>query len=281
METLYTPRDGAAEILGERQNDSALITRVEEFLDNELPADTLKADKISAHLARYLPDVSRESLLFAEQASEDGFDQILWAGYRGDRYVSSNSQKSSLVKPTLLFAKGQRRRMPIVEPMQRRGGIGDLTTIYGESLLEYYQNMREIVFVRRGQADLSDATFDMTNWYRSQAIRFGWQENDPNLSRYYYKAIMALITVFAVLYKQNPYNNPSPNAPRQFTELMIRPAFTEVEKALGVRPIIVAMDYTEGLDETDLTFLPDDQQRILVEQGSRALKSAILDGRND
>jgi hypothetical protein len=277
MSILYTPRENAAEIIGERQQDSALVTRVMEYLGGELPTNRLMVGRTSAYLARYLPDVSTESLVFANQSRTDGFEQILWAGYGGDNYLSSSQQKAALVKPPFVLAKGQRRRPSIVTLENRDGAIGELATIYGETLMEYYQNLRQIVFARRGDSDLAGNTFDMTKWYRSQACRFGWTENDPKPSRYYYRAIMAMTTVFAALYKQNPYNNPAARSSQRFTDGVIMPAYREVASTLGVRPVIVAMDFQAALDDTDLTFLSDEQQKILIEQGSGSLKSAIME----
>jgi hypothetical protein len=281
MENLYTPRQDAAEIIGERQQDSVLVTRVQEYLGGELPSTKLKLGQVSTYLARYIPDASRQSMVFAERAQVDGFGQILWAGYQGDKFKTANGEKTALAKMPMNLAKGQYRYGNIVEPELRNGGLGELPTKFGYSLAEYYQYLRKVVFAENGVDDLADSIFDMTEWYLAQARRFGWDGGSERLAPYYYRAIMALLTVYAALYDVDN-SGTSQQRNINFTNDVMYQSAAEVEKVLGARPVIVALEPRNDWNDTDLQFLSPDDQKVLVEQGSRALidkKYGILEVR--
>ncbi|MDR3125636.1 MAG: hypothetical protein LBU20_00975 [Candidatus Nomurabacteria bacterium] len=270
MKEMYTPRARAAEIIGERQQDSTLTTRVQEYLGGELPTAKLAIGRVSTYLARYVPDASQQSLEFADQAATDGFEQILWASYLGDQFKTANSEKTALTKAPMNFAKGQYQYANIVPPERREGKLGELQTKFGYSLPEYYQYLRRVVLGENGQADLADSAFDMTDWYCAQAKRFGWDGQSANLAPYYYRAIMALLTVYAALYDvDNSGTDKARNI--DFTNNVMYRSAVEVERTLGVKPVVVALETRPDWDDTDLRFLTTQEKDILLNQGSQAL----------
>lgn len=94
----------------------------------------------------------------------------------------------------------------------------------------------------------------MTDWYRFQAPRFGWESG--NLAAYYYPATMALASTLGVLYEDF---DGGPNAGNGdlagFMDQVVYPAIGKVTQDIGVAPVIVQLPYREGMNETGLEFL--------------------------
>ena len=247
----------ALDILEERRDNLSLRERVAEYLGNILPDDSLILGQPAAILARYVPRATGEDLVFAEIAQEAGFNPY-WASYKADKFTTRNPEKVETIRPPIWWQKGQRTRTWVVEPDKRSGGIGELQTIYGNSSSDYQRNLREAVFTEKGMATLLDNCFDMGDWYKSQAPRFGYETG--NLAPFYYPATMALATMFGALYEDfDGGPNASSGDLASFRNNVVYPAIDKVEKDLGLKPIIVRMPFQGGMNETNLSFLDDEQ----------------------
>jgi len=121
MSELYTAREVAAEILGERQQDTRLMDRVRGYLGNYVPDSRLELPSNIAYLARYVPRATVEDRLFADQAREDGLIPY-WASYVDDRFTTRNPEKVATVRPSIDWSNGQKTRSWVVEPDKRVGG---------------------------------------------------------------------------------------------------------------------------------------------------------------
>lgn len=272
MNELYTPRQAAVEIIGERMNDRALTTRLMEYLGGDLPDDFPESDTPIAYTAPYLAGGTVWERNFAIQARRDGFEP--WtATYERDMYVNSNGSKVAALRPTLLLPKGQQTKQWVVRPSDREGCIGAIPTIFGSSedpgqqdtVSDYQRGLRTIVFDDAGLTG-GDNIFDMSRWYADQARRFGY-ESGPNKAPAYYNAIMALVAVRAALYDQ-VY---SAGKMTPFTQKVMGPAYDTACKALGVSPVIVEQVGLDNMNVTDLRFLSDEEAVVLRNVGSRAL----------
>lgn len=274
MTDFYTPPQVASAILAERQTDERLVEKAKRFLGGNLPSTELQIGRKIAFLARYVPRATAEDLLFAKVAEDDGFEAY-WASYLDDRYTERNPEKVATVRPTLLLPKGQRTRSWVVERAQRCGGVGRLQTRFGYSAEAYQQGLREVIFGSRAASNLVMNTFDMGSWYRQQAERFGYEQG--NLAPYYYPALMALTTVFGVLYEDF---NGGPNAGNgdlaRFTREVVTPAYDRVRDVLGVTPLVVQMPYMEGMGDTDVRFLEPEQVVQLQQTGSRTIEPVTM-----
>lgn len=274
MNTIYTPKEAALEILSERRSDPDIRGRVMEYLGGSVPAACFLSDQPLAFLARYVPRATDEDRLFADEARSAGLIPY-WASYVEDRYTVRNPEKVETIRPPIRWQKGQRTRQWVVEPENRAGSIGELETIYGYSSCDYQQGLRGLVFARDGNQDIQDNTFDMTSWYRDQAPRFGYEGG--NLAAFYYPATMALATTMGVLYEDF---DGGPNASNgdlaKFMRAVVRPAIDKVTSDLGLAPIIVRLPYIDKLNETGLEFLGADEGKAFRAIGSRAVLSAKI-----
>ena len=276
MKNIYTPKEAAFEMIMERRENLALREKVVQYLGERLFAACFFADTPPAFLARYVPRATDEDRLFADEAREAGFTPY-WSSYLADRYTVRNPEKVQTIRPPIRWAKGQRTRQWVVIPEERNGGIGGLNTIFGYTSAEYQNGVRELVLTNDGDKELTENTFDMTDWYRFQAPRFGWESG--NLATYYYPATMALASVFGVLYEDF---DGGPNAGNgdlaAFRDSVVYPAIAKVTQDLGVNPVIVQLPYRESMGETGLEFLDSDTAELVRTLGSKAAASDRIGG---
>lgn len=271
MKDIYTPREAALETIMERRNDPELREKVEQYLGERLPAACFFADMPPAFLARYVPRATDEDRLFADEAREAGFAPY-WSSYLADRYTTRNPEKVQTIRPPIRWTKGQRTRQWVVAPEDRSGGIGELNTVFGYTSAEYQQAVRELVLANDGNEELAGNTFDMTDWYKFQAPRFGWESG--NLAAYYYPATMALASTFGVLYEDFEGGPSAGNGDlTAFRNQVVYPAIDKVTRDLGIAPIIVQLPYREGMNETGLEFLDYDTATTMRTLGSKAIIS--------
>lgn len=271
MKDIYTPKEAALETIMERRNNLELREKVIQYLGECVPATCFLADTPPAFLARYVPRGTDEDRLFADEAREAGLVPY-WSSYLSDRYTTRNPEKVQTIRPPIRWAKGQRTRQWVVAPEERMGGIGELSTVFGYTSAEYQGGVRELVFANDGNEELAGNNFDMTDWYKLQAPRFGWESG--NLAAYYYPATMALASTFGVLYEDF---DGGPNAGNgdlaTFMNQVVYPAINRVEEDLGVSPVIVQLPYREGMNETGLEFLDNDTAMTMRRLGSKAIVS--------
>ena len=279
MKDIYTSAEAALNTLEERRSSNSIRERVAEYLGNILPDDSLALGQPAAILARYVPRATGEDIAFAEVTQEAGFKPY-WASYKADKFTIRNPEKVETIRPPIWWQKGQRTRSWVVEPGKRNGGTGELQTIYGNSSSDYQRNLRQAVFADRGMTTLLDNCFDMGDWYNSQAPRFGYETG--NLAPFYYLATMALVTTFGALYEDfdgGPNANSGDLA--SFRNNVVYPAIDKVEKDLGLKPMIVRMPFQSGMNETDLSFLDDEQATQFKNKGFATPASVKVGGSNE
>ncbi|HSX33584.1 MAG TPA: hypothetical protein VLF91_04580 [Candidatus Saccharimonadales bacterium] len=270
MKDIYTPAGAALEIMQERRSQTSIKDEVARYLGGALPADCLDRKEPVAMLARYVARATEEDRVFAEAAQQAGFVPY-WSTYWGDRFTTRNPEKVETIRPPIRWQKGQKTRSWVVEPAKRDGGIGELETLYRCSSSEYQQAIREIVFANDGSPELVANEFDMGDWYKAQAPRFGYASG--NLAPYYYPATMALATAFCVLYEDfDGGPNASSGDLAAFRNQVVYPAFERVEQELGIKPLVVRLPFAERMNETDLSLLDQDQAEQFRTYGPRAVQ---------
>lgn len=279
MNDIYTPPQQAFDIIGERRMDTALLKKASEFLGGVLPADCFEVNgeglAPTAILARYVPRATGEDIIFADMARDVGFIPQ-WATYLADRYTIRNAEKVSTIRPIVRWPKGQRTKRWVVGQKDRVGGIGYMPTIFGCTSADYQQGIREIVFNENVSNDIVNNTFDLTEWYRLQSARFGYESG--NLAPFYYPALMGLVAVYGVLYEDFDGGPSSSNGDlAMFMQQVVKPAIGMVEERLGVKPMIVRLPYQKGMNETNLAFLSPEEAQIVQQMGSKALLSARME----
>lgn len=272
MKDIYVPEEAAIEVLESRRQDPQLRSLVAEYLGGLFPAACFEQKCPVAILARYVPRATGEDRFFAETAQNAGFVPF-WASYKADRFTTRNPEKVETIRPPIRWGKGQKTRGWVVEPENRQGGIGVLDTVYGYSSTCYQRGIRQLVFGNEGMGGLVDSTFDMGDWYRAQATRFGY--SGGNLAPSYYPALMALATTFGAMYEDFD-GGPNAGDLMSFRQAVVYPAIEKVKNDLGLSPVIVRLPFRQGMNETDLSFLDNDDAVRFRTAGSLSLQSAIV-----
>lgn len=266
MKKIYMSPEQALETITERKSNPEIRVRVARYLGDVLPDPCFEELAAPALLMRYVPRGTGEDRIFAETASLAGFTPV-WASYVADRFTTRNPEKVETIRPPIRWAKGQRTRSWVVEPEERQGGVGELTTIYGNNSADYQKELRNIVFENDGCSDLIGNSFDMGSWYALQAKRFGYESG--SLARYYYPASLALATTFYAMYEDF---DGGPNAGNgdlaQFRQEVLYLAIEKVKNDLDLSPVIVQMPYQPGMNETDLSFLDKEDAENLKRYGT-------------
>ncbi len=267
----YTPLDEAAETIRERWQDETLQARLATFLGDEIPDGPFESSN-SAIFAEYIARPTGKDLCFAYDAIAAGLVPW-WLTYTQDRFVTTNPKKVGMLRPQLAMPKGQNTRSWVVPAGSRSGRIGLCPTIFEDmpTIVDFWDELRRFIMPRNGLGDRMGNVRDISHWYRNQAFRRG-ATNEQSLAGYYYPAIMGLYATRAVLFSDfDKYPD--------FKASIAMPAFTAAAEALGVEPVVVqwqspgtvpALDGSREInsDQTDLTWLSDEQVKVFRETGS-------------
>jgi hypothetical protein len=273
MSEFYTDPNAAREIIGNRMADTQLNYKLAEFLGGSLPEAVVKLGEPTAVLARYVPSAREEDTAFIDIAEEAGMIPA-WASYRQDQYVSANPEKTGTLRPAINFSDSDRTRSWIVAKDDRKEGqpIGEMPTIYGYSVMDYHEAIRELAMGQVSSSAYIGNTFDFSDWYKEQAIKNGWDPNsNDKASEAYYPAAMAAAAVrYALL--EDFHDGPNANNGRldTFRKNIVYPAIAQVQEELGVSPIIVRIPYQSGMGDINLRFRDKAETNTFKTKGPRA-----------
>lgn len=157
----------------------------------------------------------------------------------------------------MIINKGQRIRPWIVEEAEKQGVVGSAGTMYeGLDIVEYWKGIQSAVYDEAAYTVPTDV--DFSEWYETQACRFGW-DGQGGKSKFYYVALMALYASGRAVLLDTP--------PTAFAEKVMTPAYEKVKNELGVTALITCELSPEKRDWTDLSFVDDVQATALVETG--------------
>ena len=242
----------------ERLKDTNLQRKIGQYLGEVWPSgfDTTPERPIGVY-APYLSRGSRLEVKAAQIATAAGLDYAV-ATYEQSEYVTANPGLVDCYRAPLELAKGQKRRLWVVDEMQRPGAIAEATTVYGGNVVEYWGAIRNIVFEEKGLSRSTPIT-DMSGWYTFQAKQFGWSKQERSKSPYYYKALMGLYASGRAVLLDTP--------PSQFFDRVMAPAIRASVDALGVQPLIANAFDTEKRDWVDVSFLSEQQSDKLIMKG--------------
>jgi hypothetical protein len=226
---VYTSLDDAVNALMKRRTDSELMKRVESFLGPTLPSQFQTDPRLV--LARHLVTPDHEIIRFLNVSDVIHIPPLFFE-YLGDKLVFKNPAKYRLAR--LSFYKGigkkggvKRDERSIIDFDEAHGKpISSVKTTDNRSLVDVHHQL----FLRRFPG-YEDALFDGTTWYA---------ENGGTPLRYYPKFI-ALFLCHGILFENFFLDRKE----LEFTKDIFLPAFIEVFKKFGVKPLIVALEPTQ------------------------------------
>jgi len=221
IENVYSTLSEAIGEIEKRKSNKQLNEKVKEFLESCGVPDVLKkSKKIPAVLFRQLASPNYEMRRFIALAELGDFKPVVWE-YLEDKYVTSNPEKYSLGKMSFFHGTGKKGGAKIT-----REKIVDLQYYNGKKISEVKTFWNEPF---TNKIDLS--LFDASKWFKSNGER---AEN-------YYDFFLCLFIRDAILFENFLTNGHE----LEFTKRVFLPSFKRVKKALGVKPLIIALDPTE------------------------------------
>ncbi len=254
-EVVYTPLDKALEILKKRWEDEKLKKEVESYLLNSIPHKFEKGFM----LALFRPIATPNFEIHRFISIADGLDYNFVIGeYLHDKFVTENLNKFSLGK--LVFYKDavETSTQEVRNIIDFNGSNGEnlchVETLWGEALVDFHH---ELFFKRYPQ--YREVLFDGSDWVRQNG-------HHP---KKYYKQLLALFVRNGILFENFLLNEKE----LSFTKDLFLPAFFEVWKKTGVKPLIVALEPTEIEDNEFWLSYP---HGLLPVVDSHLLDSAIL-----
>lgn len=229
----YTPMPHAVALLEQRRTDLALLTRIERYLEGDLP-EQFRAGPV-LYLARHVatPNFETEAFLDACRSSP----------YRGavgqdpkDIFVSHNSLKRSLGK--LPVIKGVARNgAEIIEHVtvldfNRAQGkpLKDLTTFAGTSLVEFHNGL--FASVHSSEPTIHDDGPWVDRHHRRDLLE-------------HYKHWLALFVAHGIWFE---YFLPHDPHEQRFVSRILEPAFEFVVRTFGHTPLITPLVHPDAID---------------------------------
>lgn len=226
LNDMYTPLSEAKEEIWRRWNDKALREKVEGLLDGRVP-DILESCP-RAVLSRQVMSPNFESIHYLQRADEVGLEPVFFE-YRHDTFVAKNIDKYYLCR--LSFYDGDDRydtkrenhvtKRKVIDFDKAEGrGLHELTTLWGDNLVDFHHEIAEQVDRKRFAN-----RFDCSDWFN--------REGDS--AKRYYVQYLSLFLCFGVLFENYLLDE------RQlgFTRDVIIPNFRKTSECFGFKPLIV------------------------------------------
>ncbi len=218
----FTPLEEAIFEVKRRRQDPELVKRVREYLGGDIPTHFDRSEPI-LYLSRHIATPNYEALRFVEIGKPYGLPMVIGQDRKG-KFVSHNELKRSLGK--LPVTKGvSRRQDEIVENFtvldftEAQGKpFHELKTKHGKDLTEFHNSFFKHIYSE--EIEIADET----DWIDRN-------HRDDIASQY--KKMLALTVLHAVMFESFPDHE------EHLVSSAVGPAFEEVTRVLGVRPLIV------------------------------------------
>ncbi|MDQ1283943.1 MAG: hypothetical protein QG620_291 [Patescibacteria group bacterium] len=220
---LYTPLSVAKKEIWRRWNDKALRKKVENFLGGDVP-DIFK-DKPKAVIFRNIATPNFEMGIAYEYACMMGLDLVI-IEYTADKFCTRNRDKLHLGK--MMFFNNDdnlrivsKKKIVSIKEVDNKC-LNEIKTLWGEGLVSFHHRI----------FDSSDfpkfRTFDASVYKKA-----GFNPHEI------YLKIFSICSYSAILLEN--FLVKSDKGEREFTEEIIIPAFSDIEKKFGFRPLIVSL----------------------------------------
>jgi hypothetical protein len=227
---VYTPVNEAIRELKKRRGNKKLENKILRSLKNNLPSPL----KISprAVLFRQLATPNYETRRFMDITELAGIKPLFWE-YYNDKFVSKNEVKYYL--GMINFCRGIGKKGGLKSEYKKiidfncynGKKISDVKTISGKKLVSFHHSL----FAGTYRKLPKDYFFDASDWLK---------ENGGTAANYY-KNYLTLFVSNAIEFENFMLDIKEVS----FTKELFLPAFCQVIKEFGVKPLIVALEPTE------------------------------------
>lgn len=228
---VYTPLREAVAELERRRADPRLASYVARSLPAGIP-DIMRGRK-SMVLFRHVATSNFEFGRFAERAEALPELQPLILEFTEDKFTNRNEGKYFLGR--LRFHKDRNRNgEPIVEHVviidfnvSNNQPIAALTTCWGQPLVAFHHELFQLAYPQLG-----GSVFDLSDWLRAIGP----------MARDFYKAFLTLFVRDSILFENFLLDAKE----LSFTREVVLPAIIQIADECGAKPLIVALEPTEG-----------------------------------
>lgn len=248
---VYTPFSEALTELWKRREDSQLNDCIMKLLNNDVPEPFL--NKVRMVLLRYLITPNYEILRFLHIATETENFEPLLCEFPRDKFVPSNASKRFLGKLTFFmgwdhFGKLQAERFEIIDfESANNKSITDIKTLWGQTLQDFHHEFFTKIYPNLK----SENTYDISTWYAGHG---------PQAKKFYLPLLLLFVRHAVLL--ENFVLQDKQESP--FIKDIFLPAFIEVYKLTGHKPLVVAFEPTDIEGDKYWLCYPPEGKKIIA-----------------
>lgn len=223
--SIYTKLSDAINILEKRSKNQELKTKVENFLEGNIP-NVLKENPNCAVQFRQIATPNHDTRHFLSICEEFGLTPVFFE-YLDDKFTSNNEFKHSLAQ--LRLQKGVNKndefhieKVTIVDFNQHTGKkMKEVTTTWDESLIDFHHRLFNVCELSTQSACFYDAS--------------KWFKENGNQAIDYYTNFLMLFVCHGILFE----NFLMENTEGEFSKEVVLPALEKIEEITGEKPLIV------------------------------------------
>lgn len=229
-EFVYTPIEKAIKKLGKRRENKELERKILSSLNNDLPSPLQNGPR--AVLFRQIATPNYEVRRFMGITEMAELKPLFWE-YHEDKFVPNNEVKYYLGRLNFCRGIGKRGGLKseyhkIIDFNSSNGKrLSEIKTLSGEKLISFHHSL----FAGTYRKLPDDHFFDASHWFK----RNGGTAVD------YYKKYLTLFVSNAIEFENFMLDTKE----LSFTKELFLPAFCNVIKEFGVKPLIVALEPTD------------------------------------
>ncbi|MCX6761296.1 MAG: hypothetical protein NTY33_00405 [Candidatus Moranbacteria bacterium] len=240
IEGMYTSLSVAKDEIQKRWGDEDLKKKVGDFLGGDMPK--IFSDRPKAIIFRNIATPNLELRVAREYAQMMGLELVV-VEYTADRFCTRNRDKLHLGKMVFIDTKNKlkpsTKKNIIAIKEDDNMCLNKIQTLWGENLVAFHHR----IFQENGFGDV--ATFDASVYKLA------------GLSPYeIYLKILSFCSRSTVLLEN--FLIKTDKGERKFTEQVIFPAFAEIEKKFGFRPMIVPLLSTDEDEDILWQYYPEE-----------------------
>jgi len=225
-EFIHTPLLEAIDELKNRWKDKGLEKKISKYLGTDIPKPFIDGFKVVLFRQLFTPNHELRRFMCVT----DTFPLLkpIFLEYHEDKFTSNNPLKYSLGRMSFQGGIGKKSRLKtecrnIIDFVESDGQkIKDVKTIWGQPLIDFHHELLELVFPNSGQH-----IFDISEWLH----KF------PGGAKEYYRNVLTFFIRNGILFE----NFTMDGEELEFVKEVFLPAFIEVWKKIGKKPIIVAL----------------------------------------
>jgi len=241
LNNIYTPLEDAVLEIEKRKNDPELKNKISKYLQHDIPVH-FQGDEPIFYLSRFLATPNLETLHVYEISQKYPYSLVIGEDTKG-LLTPANELKRALAK--LPVSKGVSKNnseifeyFTIVDFTASQGKAFDtIETTFNESLIEFHNSL----FKKAKLHNVIRA--DETDWVDRNFRGDIFQQ---------YKRMLALLCVHGIMLESYPASEHS------FLREIVYPAFIEIEKEFGVRPLMVEHITEEQEEERNWNSYPSE-----------------------